>query len=56
MHEEAHTFGFVRYDHHERLSAKEAMSHMYFAPVLEAAKRDAQAKSSNQASSTGFAV
>ena len=46
----------LRYDHQERLSAKEAMSHMYFAPVLEAAKRDAQARSNAQASTTGYAV
>ena len=31
----------LRYDHQERLSAKEAMSHPYFAPVREAAARGA---------------
>jgi hypothetical protein len=35
------TFFFSRYDHQERLSAKEAMAHAYFAPVREAAVRGA---------------
>jgi len=42
----------LRYDHQERLSAKEAMAHAYFAPVREAAMRGG-----NQSSSSGgFAV
>ncbi len=32
-----------RYDHQERLSAKEAMAHAYFAPVREAAVRGSSA-------------
>ena len=36
----------LRYDHQERLSAKEAMSHPYFASVREAAAR-AQGAASN---------
>lgn len=31
--------GFCRYDHQERLSAKEASAHPYFAPVRQAAAR-----------------
>jgi hypothetical protein len=34
-------FFFFRYDHQERLSAKEASAHPYFAPVREAAARNA---------------
>ena len=30
----------LRYDHQERLSAKEAMGHQYFAPIREAAARE----------------
>lgn len=40
-----------RYDHQERLSAKEAMAHAYFAPVREAAVRGAA-----QGSNSGYAV
>jgi hypothetical protein len=43
------------YDHQERMSAKEAMAHMYFTPVREAAARDGVARSAAQ-SSTGYAV
>ena len=39
----------LRYDHQKRLSAKEAMEHVYFAPVREAA-------ASGRAASNGFAV
>jgi casein kinase II subunit alpha len=42
----------LRYDHQERLSAKEAMAHPYFAPVREAAARGANAS----APSGGYAV
>merc|ERR1712127_862814 len=38
----------LRYDHQERLSAKEASAHPYFAPVREAAMRGG-----NQSSSGG---
>jgi hypothetical protein len=40
-----------RYDHQERLSAKEAMAHAYFAPVREAAARGA-----SQGAGSGYAV
>lgn len=42
---------FHRYDHQERLSAKEAMAHAYFAPVREAAVRG-----TNQAGGSNYAV
>ena len=29
----------LRYDHQERLTAKEAASHQYFLPIVEEAKR-----------------
>lgn len=35
----AFTFLLFRYDHQERLSAKEASAHPYFAPIREAAAR-----------------
>jgi hypothetical protein len=31
--------GYCRYDHQERLSAKEALAHPYFAAIREAALR-----------------
>lgn len=34
--------GLLRYDHQERLTAKEAMQHAYFAPVREAAEAKAK--------------
>lgn len=43
----------LRYDHQERLSAKEAMAHAYFAPVREAAARDA---ARGGTANSGFAV
>jgi casein kinase II subunit alpha len=43
----------LRYDHQERLSATEAMAHVYFAPVREAAARSAQRSS---VVNSGFAV
>jgi len=42
-------FRIGRYDHQERLSAKEASAHPYFAVVREAATRGG-------ASASGFAV
>lgn len=36
----------LRYDHQERLSAKEAMAHAYFAPVREAAAREIASRTS----------
>jgi casein kinase II subunit alpha len=41
----------LRYDHQERLAAKEAMAHQYFAPIREAAARE-----SSRGSNSGFAV
>jgi len=38
----------LRYDHQERLTAKEAMVHPYFAPVREAAAAAASASSNQQ--------
>jgi len=46
----------LRYDHQERMSAKEAMAHMYFTPVREAAARDVAARGGLQTTSTGYAV
>lgn len=37
----------LRYDHFERLTAKEAMEHEYFAPVRAAAAKEAAAKDGN---------
>merc|ERR1712130_137867 len=37
----------LRYDHQERLTAKEAMQHPYFAPVREQQKQQQQANSNN---------
>merc|ERR1711865_965614 len=42
----------LRYDHQERLSAKEAMAHAYFAPVREASMRGGNQSSPNG----GYAV
>jgi len=38
------------------MSAKEAMAHMYFTPVREAAAREAAARNAAQNSSSGYAV
>jgi len=38
------------------MSAKEAMAHMYFTPVREAAARDVAARGGLQTTSTGYAV
>ena len=39
----------LRYDHQERLTAKEAQSHPYFAPVAQAAAAEAAAAASGSA-------
>jgi len=48
----------LRYDHQERITAKEAMEHPYFASVLASAKRSAPASSAapGGASSPGAGV
>ena len=46
-----HLYFILRYDHQERLSAKEAMAHAYFAPVREAAVRGG-----SQGANSGYAV
>lgn len=42
-----------RYDHQERLTAKEAMAHPYLAPVREAAARKAEGASGAAGGSSG---
>lgn len=46
---------FIRYDHQDRLTAKEAQSHPYFAPVREAEAREGVSVSPAAASTTGLA-